>query len=445
VKKFIIIFLLVLIPLVVMSRTFDFNQARLNKILPTVKFTDRNWRLNQVIKQEYLGFGWENNGKNNYLYSSAIPTRLDTLINSQWNSDSQQWTPFMKTSYTYDATNEYVMSGLMTVNMGMGYVPYATLDFTYDNQHRVTSQTIQFMDFDTSQWFLFMRFELFYVSNSNYTVHSYRAAGDGDPEQWTRMSFTWDAQGRIITETDMSSPDSLTWSNNSRYTTTYHPNDTTTGDIFVSNLAHTMWTQQIENYDYLNGSMFGMVSQEIEERWENGAWVNNSKDTYAYNATDMMIQRNNYSWDANQSVWNNGERVLYGYDNNNNMNLAIVANWDGFINDYQDNQRFILTWGQDTANDDNTTPAFNGLNLSVSPNPFRSDVSIRVNSKVSQPVELFVYNSKGQLVSSFSAQPNTSVNWDGKDLDNNSVTNGIYFIKAVSAGTSQTIKVLKLK
>ncbi len=444
-KKYIIIFLLVLIPLVVMSRAFDINQLKLNKILPNMKLTDRTWRLNQVLEEEYSGSAWENNSKNIYVYNNVLTTRLDSIFYSQWNSDSQEWITFMKSGFTYDITNEYVTSAMAYVNFGTGYNPYVHYTFTYDNQHRVTSQRIYFYNFDTSEWFLFMRFELFYVSNSNYTVHSYMAGDDEDPEQWTRMSFTWDTQGRIITETDMTSPDSLTWSNDYRYTTTYHPNDTSTGDSFVSDLAHTMWTQQIENYDYLNGSMFGMVSQEIEEHWENNAWVNDSKDTYAYSTGNNLIQRNNFSWDSGQSVWNNGERILYGYDGNNNMTMAVVAYWDGFANNYMDHKRFVLSWGQDTANDDNTTPEYSGLNLSVSPNPFNSEISIRVDSKSLQPVKMFVYNSKGQLVRTIDAQPNSTVTWDGKDTDSNNVSNGIYFLKAVGAETSKTIKILKLK
>jgi len=424
-----------------MSRAFDFSNAKFNKILPNTKFSDRTWRLNQVLKEHYDGNGWSDSDKNDYVYSSVYTTRLDTINTIEWEQDSQVWTLNRKTSFAYDTNNEYVISSLMKVHMGSGLVPYGQAFWTYDNQHRVTSQIMNFYNFDTLHWDLFMRFDIVYVSNSNYTVHTYFAGGDGEPQQWSRMNFTWDTQGRIISETDVVSADSVTWMNNSKYTYTYHPNDTTTGDSFVSSLAHTMWMQQTDNWEYLYGNMFGMVSQEIQERWNNGSWINDQKIDYSYNTNNKLTDVYRDNWSSASTTWEDNQHLVYSYDTNNNLSFVAENYWHGL---WDQGNRYTLTWGQDTANDDNTTPAFSGLSINVSPNPFRSDVSFSIVSKITQPVKYSIYNTKGQLVKTIGAFTNVKAEWDGKDVNNQTVSNGIYFIKADINGKSNTIKVLKL-
>jgi hypothetical protein len=104
--------------------------------------------------------------------------------------------------------------------------------------------------------------------------------------------------------------------------------------------------------------------------------------------------------------------------------------------------RRTFTWEQAAAiEDDNIAPAV--LNLSAYPNPFASGVNITLQSKSNAPVQVNVYNLKGQLIKALSGSK--SLTWDGTDRNNQPVSNGIYFIKAEQDGRAVTGKVIRIK
>eukprot|EP00825_Cyclidium_porcatum_P016495 TRINITY_DN19501_c0_g1_i1.p3 TRINITY_DN19501_c0_g1~~TRINITY_DN19501_c0_g1_i1.p3 ORF type:complete len:137 (+),score=29.82 TRINITY_DN19501_c0_g1_i1:94-504(+) len=107
---------------------------------------------------------------------------------------------------------------------------------------------------------------------------------------------------------------------------------------------------------------------------------------------------------------------------------------------WENSYRVTYTWEQTTANDDQTTPVVKGLSLSAYPNPFQSHVDIQVNTKSNQPIQIEVFNIKGQSVYHAKAMPNTQITMDGKSL-----SSGIYFVKAKQGNETSVRKVLKLK
>lgn len=133
----------------------------------------------------------------------------------------------------------------------------------------------------------------------------------------------------------------------------------------------------------------------------------------------------------------------FDYDTNGNLHQAIESYWEG--TDWAPGYRFTCTWGQSTSNDDNVIPANIGLHIRIAPNPFHSQISIQTQSKIGKPVDIIIYNTRGQLVRIMKTSNENTVNWDGKDDNHNSVANGVYLIKAKSSGLNATTKILKLK
>ncbi len=89
------------------------------------------------------------------------------------------------------------------------------------------------------------------------------------------------------------------------------------------------------------------------------------------------------------------------------------------------------------------------VTLSNYPNPFNPTTTINFSLPEDSDVELSIYNVKGQkvktLTNEFLEKGLHSIEWNGKDTNNKSVSSGIYFYK-ISAGKSSAIrKMLLLK
>jgi hypothetical protein len=101
-----------------------------------------------------------------------------------------------------------------------------------------------------------------------------------------------------------------------------------------------------------------------------------------------------------------------------------------------------MNWSYDVSNDDDTlTPSVKLIN--AYPNPFSNNISISlVNNKT--PIDISIYNIKGQLIRSWKSVRANELTWDGKDNANKPVSKGIYLIKANQGKQTSTLKVIKL-
>lgn len=92
---------------------------------------------------------------------------------------------------------------------------------------------------------------------------------------------------------------------------------------------------------------------------------------------------------------------------------------------------FAITALPYVGNDDNTTPV-PSVNLTAYPNPFKDKVSFEISQSKYQPLQLSVYNLKGQIVRELRveniAAGSSKAVWDGKDKSGKELPNGIYFV-----------------
>lgn len=86
---------------------------------------------------------------------------------------------------------------------------------------------------------------------------------------------------------------------------------------------------------------------------------------------------------------------------------------------------------------------------SAYPNPFSDTVTLAWIQKSVEPVQISVYNLKGQLVQRLPSVPQGkgehSLNWDGKDSQGKRAGAGIYFLRVQSGRAIQAKKIVKLK
>ncbi len=87
--------------------------------------------------------------------------------------------------------------------------------------------------------------------------------------------------------------------------------------------------------------------------------------------------------------------------------------------------------------------------LRLQPDPFRSELRIRLNTKANQPLCVEIYNLKGErvirLFQGLSKEGETQLVWDGRDATGRSVAAGIYLLKATLAGQVYQHKLMRLK
>ncbi len=83
------------------------------------------------------------------------------------------------------------------------------------------------------------------------------------------------------------------------------------------------------------------------------------------------------------------------------------------------------------------------------PNPFSSTTQFNILCKnISAPLEVKIYNLKGQLVKTLYkgiADSKNNISWDGTDYKDKQTASGIYLIKANQGNTIETRKILILK
>jgi hypothetical protein len=93
-------------------------------------------------------------------------------------------------------------------------------------------------------------------------------------------------------------------------------------------------------------------------------------------------------------------------------------------------------------NEDNLLEARPSFVVQAMPNPFNSNITIRVEFKVqSSKFKVQIFNILGELVKSLPAR-GSAVAWNGRDQFKRPVSPGIYFVKIITGRKSQVKKVV---
>ncbi len=135
--------------------------------------------------------------------------------------------------------------------------------------------------------------------------------------------------------------------------------------------------------------------------------------------------------------------------------LDLAGTWSLWMQDsYSDGGHQVtdctvtFNYGAATGHENIDIVAINKLSGNY-PNPFNPNTNIKFSTKESGHVTLDVFNSKGQkiktLVNETMAAHDHTVNWDGTDDNNKSVSSGIYFYKMRTNNFVETKKMLLMK
>jgi hypothetical protein len=105
--------------------------------------------------------------------------------------------------------------------------------------------------------------------------------------------------------------------------------------------------------------------------------------------------------------------------------------------------------GGSVSNDDISAPVMMTELKGNYPNPFNPETTIRYSVREASPVNIEIYNLKGQLVKTLVSESKAagehSVIWKGTDNNNRPVSSGVYFYKMNAGKYSSTKKMIMMK
>ncbi|HPS39245.1 MAG TPA: choice-of-anchor J domain-containing protein, partial [Candidatus Cloacimonadota bacterium] len=147
------------------------------------------------------------------------------------------------------------------------------------------------------------------------------------------------------------------------------------------------------------------------------------------------------------TAWTEYVYDLSAYDNQTvYLGIRCVSN-DAFV--FYVDDFTVHSNGGSVDNDDPTTPVIQNALVGNYPNPFNPETTISYSVKSSTPVNISIYNLKGQLVKTLVNEVkdsgNHSVVWNGTDNSGRATSSGVYYYKMQAGKFSSTKKMILMK
>jgi len=397
----------------------------------------RGYHILDYTTSYFDGNTWQLSGKHVFHYNAQLPARIDSLEIFYWDYDLLEFVKEEVYILGYNAwgsvssvQNYYCWDGTYTFE--------GRSEYDYDTQHRLI-RIVWYEVNDSREEYVQGRTHFIYSGAQLDKVIDYNWDSWDEEAYYYETEFDSDNQGRIISDLESESPDSLNWTANWQVSYAYHPNDTSTVDDLIELISYIY---SISDDLILIGMPF-MWSQRIDQEWNGSGWDNADRYTYTWQTPENRLTMElEEEWDT--GAWANTYQNTLTYDANGNC--AWLMGWEWMdTRAWQESSRTQFTWGNYVANDDPVLPAPEALKLKAWPLPFATEVNLMAESAKSGEAEITVYNLKGQVLRKLSGIANTSLTWDGRDMAGHSCASGIYFLKATLGRQTCTERILKLK
>jgi len=279
-----------------------------------------------------------------------------------------------------------------------------------------------------------------YYSNRYHAWHSYNAdmkltrtvikkARQNQTIEWLDCVCTLDSLGRRVEELTLSSADSLNWVNHRRRQYIYSGEQLPPGYQFEKHhhqLPDYILNLVIVRVPYLND---GWIISQVTEQTANaqGVWYN--PETWSLN---IEVDTETGEVTAEYCCTFSAEGLL---------TRIVIIDGDG-IPSYD----FHFAHTSDTAADDGVPQVTETLR--AWPNPAREKATLSLPGKLSGPVILSTYNTRGQLIKEESRAVdamNRDLGWQALDREGRPLDSGIYLIRARGTDFCQTARVMVLR
>ncbi|HOH98615.1 MAG TPA: T9SS type A sorting domain-containing protein [Candidatus Cloacimonadota bacterium] len=427
-KKVIYLLPLLLLPVLLAAGLFE---GKVPELLGSAFSQSRAFRLQDQIVSTFVDPAWAPYMKVEMQYNPTYHARVDSMFLYYYDPDFGGWgDPQMKVGYIYNAAGYIENSSAYAMMEGVPFLGfYSTAQ--YDTQNRLTNFSSYVLNMERRDYELISSMNIVYGAGTTFEVFGWEADED---YPYKHSTFVYDGQGRMIEDNGFMSTDNENWIPDYKTTYTYHPQDTLTGSDFIAYVAHNLAALfMLDSFRFP-----GKITEEINYQIQDSNWVFQDRSLYTYDDQVRMISE---EYQYYSGAWNPEERNQFYYDANSNEDYMISMYYSG--GDWLNDERTDYNWMYFTANEDPIQPPVPGLSLKAYPVPFGSEVNLQPSSKAGTPVQIGIYNVRGQLLRELRSEDAQSVRWDGKDLRGQTCPAGIYFARARQGAETTTIRMVK--
>lgn len=436
-KKTMLLVFIVLLPLLLLARPE--RVLREHNVARMMQSDCRAYRMTQLADYYYYDTTWNPGGVYEYFYNPQYPARVDSTRYKWWDSMEQQWIVEGTEKFYYNDSGQLLTAEYYYYN-GYSFDLEWEAHFVYDAQHRLIHEYDTGYDSEGTIMEVY-RTHVFWGPQS-CTIYSYQY------EEWDRNTYYYwgtcdfDAQGRLVMATNSTSPDSVNWVPEYRTGYGYHPlddSDFTDFTIWVSN-NYFAWMGFGEIQGFGHGMM--MVAEENEYTWSGREWILYYKTTHTYDDVYHRLVQTLSEEDMGGG-WSPSGKHDFTYDANGNP-VEVMNYWWEESSWYM-SSKYVATWEYAVETDDPATPQPQSISLKLWPLPFQDGINILPLSDKAGPVDVEIYNVKGQMINKYQATNGTPVYWDGSDGSGRNCSNGVYLIRAHKDGVSTVSRAVKIK
>ncbi len=400
----------------------------------------RTWRLTEQLSEIDTTGTYQNDKKYSFFYNPSIPAIQDSIWLSVYAESFENWVPVTIYNLRWTDGGELLDQADLILNVSGNRLTFMKIFYEYDENQRLVEASVKMYDQDSDTWFKIKSVKLYYENNYLNEMHMLDGAVTNGDEYYKKFSFTRDSANRINSHTISWSADSISWNIKEQMIFTYHTNDTQTGESQTNMYSHNFPFAYLMSYPI----PYGMMSEQLTQQWVSDVWTNFKRDSFNYNSQFELTEINTDKW-VNGDSWQQNQKITHVYDSNSNLEEFSLKNWDNTDGEWEDSLLTHNIWEQVTAVNDEINLVLSQIDISAFPSPFMQGLELTVKSTMNKPVDVRVFNVKGQCVYKTKIMPDSKYNWSAKSPTNKELTSGVYFIKASQGRNSKAIKVLKVK
>ena len=400
--------------------------------------------------------------KTGYVLESEVNRYFDTTGKATDND---------KTEFKFDAKGWLTEETFKTWDEGASQTEVSKIEYTRDGMGRSTTILTWVWDDVKKIWIKDSKEVLTHNNDSaaaRITV-IYNVVDNSKEVPLSKIDYGYDINHNLITDTYYEyDTTKKVYDLIDQYTYTYDASGNRITDTYSTWNAVTKKYDAIDKYfniyDTKNNRMRSILMD-----WVTNKFLNSTRDTFAYDASNNMLINVYGEWDALKNKWTNVEKIENTYDSKNNQTLSKTFTWDArgskWVDSYKIESAFdinfstpdlILPYDKETielyfktkhlknsefswnktksAWDSAATTTYNytiqnigirdintNADVSIYPNPANDKVYINVKNST-EKLDVNIYDIWGKLIQSDKLSDSGFINIEG-------LTQGIYMLQ----------------
>jgi len=346
------------------------SQKRLDSII-RYKFTS----VSDSARYDKDEFNFDNNG--NLILEAYY----------RWDSDEKRWRGRI-INWNYDGKRivNYSVNGMVLNELWFYWESYEgdwklsrKIEHTYDDSMSLIQLEYYHLDEDQVEWILGGTKDYNYNENGDL-VHVAFASDFGG---WWMEEYSYNANGNLVLIINISESEG-SWKEEYNYDV---DGNLILTEFFRRDSDNDEWKQWRRMEDSYIES--GNITLHIVYIADEEQLRLDKRFEYDYNETGLVMSEIESSWSRSKNDWKNSNKIVYTYDEYNNLMLSIEYNWD------ETNGWFIYekAFYYNSTYSSGIEQIIN--NIALFPNPTSGIINI---TGLTQPAEVKIYSIQGQLL-----------------------------------------------